>query len=283
VTTTGRALVLGGGGLTGVAWELGILTGLRSGGTDLTTADLIVGTSAGAYVGALVATGVDLADAGSWLGQLQLELPAVLDFGLLAEGFAMLSDESLRPDQARVRIGALARRAAVGDPAEHVANVTATLPRHDWPTRPRLAVTAVATATGVLTVWDAASGVPLAEAIAASCAVPGLFPPVNVADSGYFMDGGIRSITNADLAAGATAAVVIAPSDGAFRASPAEQLAALGLDRGCLITPDAAAREAIGTNMLDPGRRGPALAAGAAQGRALAAEVGSIWEERPDH
>jgi NTE family protein len=279
VTTAGRALVLGGGGLTGVAWELGVLTGLQAGGTDLTTADLIVGTSAGAYVGALVATGVDLADAGTWLGGLQLELPPVLDFGLLAEGFAMLSDESLRPDQARVRIGALARRAAVGDPAQHVANVTATLPRHEWPTRPRLAVTAVATATGVLTVWDAASGVPLAAAIAASCAVPGLFPPVNV-DGGYYMDGGIRSITNADLAAGATAAVVIAPSDGAFRASPAEQLAALGLDRGCLISPDAAARESIGTNMLDPGRRGPAHAAGAAQGRALAAEVGSIWEER---
>src|SRR3712207_8997248 len=47
-------------GITGIAWELGLLAGLQRNGVDLTTADLIVGTSAGAYVGALVATGVDL-------------------------------------------------------------------------------------------------------------------------------------------------------------------------------------------------------------------------------
>src|SRR5688572_17337790 len=54
-----RALVLGGGGITGVAWELGVLSGLREHGVDLTDADLIVGTSAGAVVGAQLATGVD--------------------------------------------------------------------------------------------------------------------------------------------------------------------------------------------------------------------------------
>src|SRR5919199_1718799 len=50
-----RALVLGGGGITGIAWELGLLAGLRRLGTDLGDADLIVGTSAGAYVGAVLA------------------------------------------------------------------------------------------------------------------------------------------------------------------------------------------------------------------------------------
>ncbi len=54
-----RALVLGGGGITGIAWELGLLAGLRRDGVDLGDADLIVGTSAGAFVGALVATGAD--------------------------------------------------------------------------------------------------------------------------------------------------------------------------------------------------------------------------------
>ncbi|OZM72793.1 hypothetical protein CFN78_14365 [Amycolatopsis antarctica] len=47
-----RALVLGSGGITGIAWELGVLAGLAERGVDLGTADLVVGTSAGAVVGA---------------------------------------------------------------------------------------------------------------------------------------------------------------------------------------------------------------------------------------
>src|SRR4051812_29393426 len=56
----GRALVLGGGGVAGIAWEAGIVTGLRQEGIDLGSADRIVGTSAGSVVGALIATGADL-------------------------------------------------------------------------------------------------------------------------------------------------------------------------------------------------------------------------------
>ena len=40
-----RSLVLGGGGVTGVAWELGILAGLAEQGVDLTGADTVIGTS----------------------------------------------------------------------------------------------------------------------------------------------------------------------------------------------------------------------------------------------
>lgn len=54
------ALALGGGGVTGIAWETGLLKGLRDAGLDLTGADLIVGTSAGSVVGAQMATGVSL-------------------------------------------------------------------------------------------------------------------------------------------------------------------------------------------------------------------------------
>ena len=49
-----RALVLGGGGITGIAWEIGVLAGLAGAGVDLTGADLVVGTSAGSVVGAQV-------------------------------------------------------------------------------------------------------------------------------------------------------------------------------------------------------------------------------------
>src|SRR5215813_6233773 len=53
-TVASRALVLGGGGVTGVAWELGLLAGLAEAGLDLTDADLFVGTSAGSVVAAQV-------------------------------------------------------------------------------------------------------------------------------------------------------------------------------------------------------------------------------------
>jgi len=280
VTGTGRTLVLGGGGLTGIAWELGVLCGLRAAGTDLATADLIIGTSAGAYVGALVATGADLAGAMAHLDELALELPPRLDPELIAEGFATMTDRTLPPEEARARIGALARRAPTGDPAVHVARFTSALPRHGWPDRPRLVVTAIATATGRLTVWDATAGVSLPEAVAASCSAPAIFPPVEVSGTGYFMDGGLRSVANADLAAGAEAVVVIAPTDGAFRASPAEQLAALGVARCVLIQPDDAAREALGADMLDPGQGAAAMAAGMTQGRSVAAAVARSWTGR---
>src|SRR3954464_14941252 len=67
-----RALVLGGGGITGVAWEIGVLAGLADAGVDLTGADLVVGTSAGSVVGAQVTTGGNLGD----LFERQLEPPA---------------------------------------------------------------------------------------------------------------------------------------------------------------------------------------------------------------
>ncbi|HWG99890.1 MAG TPA: patatin-like phospholipase family protein [Pilimelia sp.] len=273
-----RALVLGGGGITGIAWELGILAGLREHGVDLTDADLVVGTSAGAYVGALVATGAELAAAVAHAGSIDLELSPRIDVTLLAQGFALLSDRSLPPEQARARLGDLARRAPVGDPDEHVARFSRSLPARRWPTRPRLVVTAVDTATGRLVAWDAEAAVPLAEAVAASCAVPGVFPPVPVAGAGHFMDGGVRSVTNADLAAGAGAVVVVAPTAGVFRDSPREELARLIGARTVLLAPDDAARAAIGPNILDPTRRAAALAAGAAQAAALAPRVARVWD-----
>jgi NTE family protein len=55
-----RALVLGGGGVTGVAWEIGLLAGLAEAGVDLRDADLVVGTSAGASVAAQITSGTGL-------------------------------------------------------------------------------------------------------------------------------------------------------------------------------------------------------------------------------
>ncbi len=272
-----RALVLGGGGITGIAWELGLLAGLQRHGVDLTTADLIVGTSAGAYVGALVATGVDLPTAVADAAAIEVELAPRIDPALLAQGFALLTDQSLPREQAWARLGALARSAALGDPAAHVARFAATMPVHDWPAHPRLEVTAVDTVTGAPVAWDAAARLPLPDAVAASCAVPGVFPPVPVAGTGPFMDGGVRSVTHVDLAAGADSVVVVAPAGGGFTASPEAELRALAPPRGIVVSPDDTARAAIGPNILDPGRRTAALAAGGAQAAALAEAVRAVW------
>jgi len=64
--------VLGGGGITGIAWELGLLTGLADAGLDLTDADLVVGTSAGSVVGAQVTSNTPLRE----LYDRQLEPPS---------------------------------------------------------------------------------------------------------------------------------------------------------------------------------------------------------------
>ena len=65
------ALVLGGGGITGIAWEIGVLAGLAEAGVDLSGADLVVGTSAGSVVGAQVTCGAAL----ETLYERQLEPP----------------------------------------------------------------------------------------------------------------------------------------------------------------------------------------------------------------
>ncbi|UQU67049.1 patatin-like phospholipase family protein [Couchioplanes caeruleus] len=271
-----RALVLGGGGITGIAWELGLLSGLRRHGTDLAKADLIVGTSAGAYVGALLATGVDIDDAADAAARIEIEFTARIDPMLVAQGFMLLNDTTLSPRDLRARLGTLARQAPVGDDGPHVARFAGQLPAHDWPTVPRLIITAVDTTTGDPAAWDATSAVPLPAAVAASCALPGVFPPVRIEES-WYMDGGVHSVTHADLAAGADAVVVLAPSGGMFRASPASEIAGLGIDRSLLIAPDDATRAAIGGNILDARRRGPVLRAGAAQAEHVAAAVAGVW------
>lgn len=272
-----RALVLGGGGITGIAWEVGVLAGLGRGGVDLSDADVVVGTSAGAVVGALLTTGVAMADAVAFVGGDDAEsLSLQVDLTLVAQAFGIMSDRSLNPDEARSRIGSLALAAPLGDAEVQVARFAARLPVHEWPAVPRLVVTAVDADTGEPVAWDATAEVPLTRAVAASCAVPCVFPPVPI-DGSRFMDGGVRSVTNADLAAGADSVVVIAPTVGIFRGSPEAELRELGGARTIVISPDPAAREAIGPNVLDDSRRGAALDAGRTQGERLAETVGPMW------
>jgi NTE family protein len=267
------ALVLGGGGVTGIAWEIGVLAGLQRAGTDLSGADLIVGTSAGSVVGTLLAAGVDL-DA---MVARQRETPAddlpQIDIGLVMQAFAVMADPSVEPREARARVGALALAADVGDEETQVARFAAGMPGDGWPDR-RLIVTGVDALTGEPVAWDRHAGIPLVRAVAASCAVPCVFPPVTVGRRRY-IDGGVRSGTNADLAAGASDIVVIAPmAHMSPLGAPAAELDALRTSATVtLIAPDPAARTAIGPNVLDPARRQAALEAGLVQGGSLATSL----------
>ena len=65
-----RALVLGGGGAVGVGWQTGLLMGLHEAGVDLAGFEAIMGTSAGALVGALLASGREVIDALTGLASL---------------------------------------------------------------------------------------------------------------------------------------------------------------------------------------------------------------------
>lgn len=277
---TGRALVLGSGGITGVAWEVGLLAGLAAGGLDLAGADLVVGTSAGALAGAMVTSGTGLAE----LYQAQINPDGVdVIAGMsrkLIMRYALAWGLPGTPTRARIRMGRLALASPDLPEAERSAVIGAWLPSHDWPAS-KLLITAVDVTSGKFTAFGAAGGATLIEAVSASCAVPGVWPPVWI-NGRQWMDGGMRSAANADLAAGCERIVVLAPiwqgfglMKGAVR--QCRRLARRGRRAVALVVPDAQARAAIGPNLLDSSRRGLAARAGYVQAADAARQIAAVW------
>ncbi|NED34394.1 patatin-like phospholipase family protein [Streptomyces sp. SID8499] len=273
-----EALVLGGGGVGGIAWITGLLAGLADKGQDVTGADLIVGTSAGSAVAAQLGSGLSLEELYARQAEPSsqtAEIMAELDLEAFAAqlGAALASGDG---PQLRRAVGELALRAETVPEAERRAVIESRLPRHAWPTR-RLRIVAVDAGSGEARVFDDTSGVSLVDAVAASCAVPGVWPPVTIGGRRY-VDGGVRSMANADFAAGASRVLVIVPM-GTVEPFPSEtplertlaDLRAQGAEVA-VIEPDEASKAAIGTNPLDPATRTPAAEAGRAQGRALTIE-----------
>jgi NTE family protein len=275
------ALVLGGGGITGIAWEIGLLAGLAEAGTDLSAADLVVGTSAGSVVGAQVTSGAGLE---AMYGR-QLE-PATSETGarrnratVVQFGWAMLRSRG-RDVEFRRRIGALAlaaEKAGITPPEQERLDVIgARLAGTDWPERD-LKITAVDASTGEFRVFDRDSGVPLLSAVAASCAVPGVYPPVTI-DGRRFVDGGMRSAANADLASGYDRLVVLAPIARGIGPMASVDAQVTGMvSRVAVVSPDKDSRTAIGRNVLDPAARAPSARAGRAQAATVAAQIADVW------
>jgi NTE family protein len=271
-----RALVLGGGGVAGIGWEAGLVAGAAEAGLDLGGADIVIGTSAGSVVGAYVAHGLDTRGAVDRMDGALDRATMAVDMDRVMEAMALTFDPSLEPRDARTRVGKLALEFAAPDAPEPAGGVRDLLPRTDWPAR-RLLVTAVDTADGALAVWEAGSGVALSDAVASSCAVPCAFPPVLINGHRY-MDGGVRSATNADLAKGAAAVVIIEPLANMRPPEPLRrELAALDGARVLTVGPDTASEEAFGAGVLDPAVGRPSFEAGLAQGRTAAAEIARVW------
>ena len=234
-----RAFVLAGGGATGIAWEAGIILGLRDGGIDVRDADTMIGTSAGSMVTAHLRIGTD---EGNAFARIREGAP-LGDYGRLGAADATrYLRAQLHPDPRRGRslVGQAALGARTTTEEEWLAAIGLGLIGKPWPER-RLLVTAVDAASGTSVVFDSRSGVPLERAVAASCAVPGVFPAVEIAGRRY-VDGGLRSIANADLAAGHRRVLALAPYPVGphVRDLPAVQLRALRPKaRTRLVVPDA--------------------------------------------
>ncbi|MCW2580929.1 MAG: Patatin [Blastococcus sp.] len=276
------ALVLGAGGITGIAWELGLLAGLAEAGTDLTGADLVVGTSAGSVVGAQVTSGTDLETLYErQLGPASAEKAARLSRATLARfGLAMLRSRG-RDVEFRRRVGALALAAekAGTTPTEQARLdvIGGRLDGAQWPDR-KLVITAVDAQTGEFRTFDRNSGPSLVSAVAASCAVPGVYPPVTIEGRRY-VDGGIRSAANADLAQGYDRLVVLAPIARGLGPMASVDAQVTGMvARVAVISPDAESRTAIGPNVLDPASRAGSARAGRAQAATLAERIAEVWK-----
>lgn len=206
----GTALVLGGGGPVGGAWMTGVLAGLADAGIDLLRADLVIGTSAGAIFGARMACGESAREL--YERQLaradQIDLPVTTTQTLRFLRAALGSRDSQRSVQ-RLGRAALAVRTA---PESDVRRTIAALLRDatGWPANTDLRITAIDAHTGSLGTFDAAGQVTLAEAVAASCAVPVVWPPASAAGRRW-IDGGSRATANIHLASGYRRVLAVAP------------------------------------------------------------------------
>lgn len=281
---TNGALVLAGGGLAGIAWETGVLLGIQdvepeAAARIIGAPTTLIGTSAGSTVSAQLSTGTPL----DVLFERQLhetptEVYVEADFEAFMASMAAAHSEATSPDDARRRIGTIAKDTKTVDRAVRRGTIEARLSGTTWSDRD-LRITAVDADTGVPVVFDRTSGISLVDAVEASSAVPGIWPVVPLAGHRY-IDGGVRTMANADLAVGFDPVLVLLPQPErtatGYSIDPAE-LATLAPSRVHVVYADAAAVAAFGTNPLDPGVRGPSALAGRDLGREIASQVAAFW------
>ena len=293
------ALVLGGGGAAGNAWEIGVIAGLAEAGFDMTeTADLVIGTSAGATAAAQVLSGVPLADllASILSPAIQPVRPSrehspSLPMATVFDRMRVIGAAATSASDLQRAMGAFGLECdTVLEPGarQRRALVAARLARPEWPEKAMLVV-ALNAHNGELAAFDRNSGVDQVDAVTASTALPGLVPTVDINGTRY-IDGGVRSTENADLASDYANIVVFSPLGGRSETVPEGQFEGLrrfpGADLASqvealreqgshveVITPDINSRAAMGMNQMDLATRIPAARAGYYQGKKEATHV----------
>jgi NTE family protein len=277
----GSGLVLGGGGITGIAWEIGLLAGLAAAGVNLLDADTIIGTSAGSIVGAQITSGTPIEEL--YEGQLAPpDTERLAKIGLRVKlGFAVALVRSRGNLTAFGRnLGRLSVKADAAGRLPSLESryeaITARLPSLEWPDR-ELWITVVDAATGEFRILRKEDGVALRDAVAASCAVPAVYPPVPI-DGRLYVDGGARTGANADLAVDCDRVIALTPMTQSVRLIPsaAQQVHALGVP-SLVLGPDMQSLAAIGSNVLDPAARAATAQAGRAQAARVADQIEKIW------
>lgn len=278
--TSTRALVLGGGGITGLCWEVGVLAGLLDAGVDLRDADAVIGSSAGSFVGTNYTAGTDWPTFFAEQSHAAENEPVMHVDPAVYEGWRQAFATGAGNFEAvGAEFGRVARVYGAGvDAATRRAIVRSRLRTNQWPVNMRVVVTDAD--TGQLRLLGPASGIDIETATAASGAVPGIWPSVSF-DGREWIDGGMVSAANAILAAAYDRIVVIAPMFAGYAGIPGvhDDVAHLikAGRRVSLIVPDDDARAAIGPNPYDPRRGGAVAEAGRRQGRTRATEIGQLW------
>lgn len=215
-------LVLGAGGVMGGAWLTGGLAALADEtGWDPGSADIVVGTSAGSMIGALVAAGVPpwfmvAHSAGERFDGLvgkdgqpveSASRSAGAEFKLhralpaLGPGSLALIARTLGAPMRHTPAAFLAGWAPPGPVStDSLKEVVRRVVPSGWAEHDNLWIVACDYRTGKRTVFGRADAptADLADAVAASCAIPGFYRPVEIAGSRY-VDGGVRSPSNLDL------------------------------------------------------------------------------------
>jgi NTE family protein len=281
------AVVLAAGGERVVAWQTGVLAGLADAGLDLRGAEAIVGTSAGAFVAARLALGVDQRAAADRIveqGVPQAPAELVARAATALPRLLRLQAEAAGLDavvRAR-RVGRLALEARTIPEQVHIAAVSGRVPAGAWPRA--LRVMTVDAETGELVRLDRASAISVGRGVAAARALPGVLPTVTVGRR-RLMDAVVASGTNADAAGAAVDRVlVITPAPAAPRPGTVDAALEAGLagERAALeragvmvdvVRADAAARAAMGEQLYGIVDATAAVTSGRRAGRALAAQI----------
>jgi NTE family protein len=263
----------------------GLIAGLADAGVDIGQAGAFIGTSAGSVVSSQLTSGLTLAAMYERQVNPAKQTHEVMPKPGALEALGALMSRPWPDPAARLRaICELAKTARTISRAERRAGIVERLglASEAWPEKP-LSITAVDIETQELTVFTAASGISLIDAVCASCSVPGVWPPAEVKGRLY-IDGGVwKTAENAHLAQHAKSVIILAPL-GLVPLMAAEGNSVLAADIAALeaggsnvvlISADAESLRSMGGNFLDLATRKTGAEAGRQQAAAVAADLRS--------